>query len=39
MKFGLTRIKQHNGLDGLLRDRTNAVFCHKDWKSGNPGRN
>ena len=30
MKFGLIRVKQHNGLDGLLYDRANEVFCHKD---------
>ncbi len=32
MKFGLIRVKQHNGLDGLLPDRANAVSSHKDWK-------
>jgi hypothetical protein len=33
------RIKQHNGLDGLLGDRTNVFFSHEDWRPGNPGRN
>jgi hypothetical protein len=26
-EVGLIRVKQHNGLDGLLRDRAYAVFC------------
>jgi len=39
MKFGLIRIKQHNGLDGLLCDCTNAFFSHKDWRPEKPGRN
>jgi len=39
MRFGLIRIRQHNGLDGILRERANAFSSHKDWKPGNPGRN
>ena len=42
MKYGLVRFEQHeqhNGLTGLLRDRSNAVSCHKGWKPGSPDRN
>jgi hypothetical protein len=39
MKYGLVWFEQHNGLTGLLRDRADAVSCHKGWKPGNPDRN
>jgi hypothetical protein len=39
MKFGLIRVKQYNGLGGLLADRANAVLCHEGWKPENPGDN